>query len=71
MKQAQNPLHQALEIFVEFSDEHSAQVVLNNLKDVYQATQDNSLLTEVARCLNATVEEVTQLFDALNNNSSD
>ncbi|MEO1684154.1 MAG: tetratricopeptide repeat protein, partial [Cyanobacteria bacterium J06631_12] len=69
--QAQKHLQQALEIFVEFNDEHSAGVAVSNLIRIYGETQDNSLLTDVAQCLNATVEEVTQIFNQLNSEASD
>ena len=61
--QAQQHLIQALKIFVEFDDQHSAGMTLRNLSRIYQTTQDASLLTEVAQCLNSTAEEVTQLFE--------
>ncbi|PZO22885.1 MAG: hypothetical protein DCF25_01920 [Leptolyngbya foveolarum] len=60
---AKAPLLKALEIFAEFSDEHSANIVLNNLKAVYQATQDDALISAVAALYeNATPEEVQSLF---------
>ena len=55
-------LLKALEIFAEFSDEYSANIVLNNLKAVYQATQDDALLPEVTALTNATPEEVKSFF---------
>ena len=68
--QAQKHLQQALEIFVEFNDEHSAGMTVRNLARVYKETQDNSLIADVAQCLNSTVEEVTQLFNQLNSDDS-
>ena len=57
-------LLKALEIFAEFSDEHNASIVFNNLKAVYQATQDDALLSAVAALINASPEEVHSRFIA-------
>jgi len=57
---------QALVTYVEYNDPHNAGIVLRSFSRLYQATQDASLLTEVAQCLNSTVEEVTQLFEQFN-----
>ncbi len=53
----------ALETFVKFEDKHSGGIVLRGLYRLHQVTQDNTLLPEVAQCLNSTVEEVAQLFE--------
>ncbi len=68
--QAQKHLQQALEIFVEFNDEYSVGMTVKNLARVYKETQDNSLLTDVAQCLNSTVEEVTQQSNQLNSDDA-
>ncbi|MBD2463714.1 tetratricopeptide repeat protein [Oscillatoria sp. FACHB-1407] len=65
-EQAQQHLQQALVIFVEFGDEYSVGMTLQNLARLYQTTQDEGILTAVAQCLNATVDEVSQLFETLN-----
>ena len=67
--QAQQQLIQALTIFVEFNDQHSASIAISSLARFYKATQDDTLLTEVAQCLNSTVEEVAQLFKTLGEQS--
>ena len=64
--QAQKHLQQALIIFVDFNDQHSAGMTVQNLARLYQTTQDDSLLTTVAQCLNITLDEVQQLFAAAN-----
>ena len=61
--QAQQHLIQALKIFIEFNDTHSTEIALGELSRIYKVTQDASLLTEIAQCLNTTVEEATQLFE--------
>ena len=66
--QAQQHLQQALEIFAEFNDQHSVEITLKILGRIYQATQDESILTNIAQCLNATVEDVQQRFANLNRN---
>ncbi|MEM8506077.1 MAG: tetratricopeptide repeat protein, partial [Cyanobacteria bacterium P01_D01_bin.1] len=69
--QAQQHLQQALEIFATSNDEHSVEIALQSLARLHKTTQDDNLLTDIAKLLNATVEEVTQLFDKLNNGSAD
>ncbi|MEM9089565.1 MAG: tetratricopeptide repeat protein, partial [Cyanobacteria bacterium P01_F01_bin.53] len=61
-EEAKEPLLKALEIYTEFSDEHNARIVLNNLKDIYQATQEASLLSAAATACNSSVEEIQTLF---------
>ena len=65
-EQARSHYQQALVTYVEYNDPHNAGIVLRSFSRLYQATQDASLLTEVAQCLNSTVEEVTQLFEQFN-----
>ncbi|WP_204152911.1 tetratricopeptide repeat protein [Leptolyngbya sp. CCY15150] len=55
---------QDLQISVEFNDQHRIAFVLRNLARLYQTTQDDSLLTTVAQCLNITPDEVQQRFTA-------
>lgn len=69
-QQAKAHYQQALETFVEFNDNYNAVIALNSFNRLHQTTQDDSPLTEVAQCLNATVEEVTQLFESLNGDRS-
>ena len=65
-EQARGHYQQALRTFVEFNDNHNAVIVLNSFNRLYQTTQNNDVLTDVAECLNSTVEEVSQLFENLN-----
>ena len=58
-----------MSIFLEFNDEHSAEIVIDGLAGIYEKTQDHNLVVGTAQRLNLTVEEVTQGFDALNNSS--
>jgi hypothetical protein len=46
------------------------EISLRNLARFYQITEEDGLLTDVAECLNSTVEEVTQRFDEINNSSA-
>ncbi len=62
-EQARSHFQQALTTFVEYNDTHSGGIVLRSFSRLHKATQDDALLTEVAQCLNTTIEEVTQLFD--------
>ncbi|NET33075.1 MAG: tetratricopeptide repeat protein [Cyanothece sp. SIO1E1] len=64
-EQAQQHLQQALAIFIEFNDKHSVGIALQGLARIYQVTQSDGILTDVAQLLNQTVEEVKQLFDSL------
>lgn len=63
--QAQQSLQKALEIFIEFNDQHSTAMAVRSLARLHQATQDDTLIADVAQCLNTTVEEVSQLFERL------
>ena len=51
-------LLQALEIFVQFQDQHSMRIALRNLSRIYQSTQDQNLLEVMAKVLNVNVEEI-------------
>jgi tetratricopeptide (TPR) repeat protein len=53
-----------LQISAEFNDQHRIAFVLKNLSRIYQATQDDEILTDIAQCLNTTVEAVRQWFEA-------
>jgi tetratricopeptide (TPR) repeat protein len=53
-----------LRITVEFNDEHGLGISLRNLARVYQATQDDALLTAVAQILNTTPNDLKQMFEA-------
>ena len=65
-EQARDYYRQALETFVEFSDNHDALIVLSSFNRLYQTTENNDLLNDVAECMNSTGEEISQLFDNLN-----
>ena len=69
-EQARYHFQKSLSIFVEFKDDYSAEFALRGFARLYQTTEDDSLLTEVAQSLNATVEEVTQLFNQLNSDNA-
>jgi len=61
--QAKSYYLQALEIFVEFEDRQRGGLTIRNLASLYQKTQDNSLLTEVAAIFNSTETGVRELFE--------
>ncbi|MEL7011109.1 MAG: hypothetical protein AAFY50_21010 [Cyanobacteria bacterium J06648_1] len=54
---------QALEIFVEFEDRQRLDLTIGNLANLYQQTQDESLITEIATMFEMTEAEVRELFD--------
>ena len=62
-EQAKGYYLQALGIFAEFEDQQSLGLTIRNLASLYQKTQDNSLLTEVATMLEMTEAEVKDLFN--------
>ncbi len=62
-EQAKSYYLQALGIFVEFEDQDYSDLTISNLASLYQKTQDNSLLKEVAAMLNITEAEVRELFE--------
>ena len=62
-EQAKSYYLQALGIFVEFGDQQSLGLALSKLASLYQKTQDNTLLTEVAAMFNITEAEVRELFE--------
>jgi tetratricopeptide (TPR) repeat protein len=64
--QAKSHYLQALGIFVEFENQHYLGVTISNLASLYEKTQDNSLLTEIAAILNMTEAEVKELFERIN-----
>ncbi len=51
LERAKTKLLQALQIYVEFNDEYYVTFTLNILARIYKATQDESLLAEVASIL--------------------
>ncbi|MGB7314331.1 MAG: hypothetical protein WA939_15475, partial [Nodosilinea sp.] len=57
---------QDLQICVEFNDQNRAAFTLKNLQRVYQATQNEALLTEAAQILNTTPDELRQIFESSN-----
>ncbi len=65
IEEAKTNLLQALQIYVEFNDEYGATFPLNNLDRIYKATQDKSILTEVASILGITVEQVRERLNQL------
>jgi tetratricopeptide (TPR) repeat protein len=60
---AKTHLLQALQIFAEFEDEHNLFIAFRSLARLYQATQDESLLTSVATMFGRGVEEIRSLFE--------
>ena len=63
LEEAKTHLLQAVQIYKEFNDEHYLDVTLDNLTRIYKASQDESILTEVASILGTTVEEVREKFE--------
>ncbi len=63
LAEAKTNLLQALQIYFEFNDEHYLDATLDNLARIYKASQDESLLAEVASILDTTVEEVREGFE--------
>jgi tetratricopeptide (TPR) repeat protein len=57
---------QALQFFTEFEVQGYSNLVINKLASLYQKTQDNNLLTEIAAILKITEVEVKELFDKIN-----
>ena len=57
-------LLQALEIFAQFQDQHSVEIVVSILSRIYQATQDQSLLEAMAKVLGVTVEDILQALES-------
>ncbi|MEO1208763.1 MAG: tetratricopeptide repeat protein [Cyanobacteria bacterium J06638_20] len=64
-EQARSHYQQALTIFAEFGDEHNGRIVLGSFARLYQATQDEGIVVDVAQCLNETPEAVKRLFENL------
>ncbi len=64
LEQAKAHHLQDLQISAEFNDQHRITFVMQNLARLYQATQDDRLLTTVAQCLGTTPAEVQQYFAA-------
>lgn len=63
-EQAQAYYQQSLEIYVEYGEEHNRAIVMRSFARLYQTTQDDTLLTTIAQCLNTTPAEVQQLLAA-------
>ncbi|MGB3495373.1 MAG: tetratricopeptide repeat protein [Elainellaceae cyanobacterium] len=59
---------EALKIFVEFADQTNVSKAIFVSFLLYKSTQDESILTNIAQCLNITIEDVHQLFANLNLN---
>ena len=55
---------QDLQICVEFSDTERASFTLSNLQGIYQATQNEAILTEAAQILNTAPDELRQMFES-------
>ncbi|XGV85894.1 MAG: tetratricopeptide repeat protein [Limnothrix sp. BL-A-16] len=53
---------QALQIFAQFEDTHHAQVVLRNIANLYQQTQDPNILTAAAEILGCTPDDLATAF---------
>ena len=63
IKEAKTHLLQALQIYREFNDKYYLDFCLDKLTHIYKASQDESILTEVASILGKTVEEVRERFE--------
>lgn len=59
-----------LQITAEFNDQHGLDISLCNLARFYQTTQDSDLIHTVAQLFNATVEEVQDFFQQVNNDDN-
>ncbi len=68
-EEARSHYQQALKTFVEFNDNHNDSIALKSFNRLHQTTKDDSLLADVAKCINSTVEEVVELFDKVNSNN--
>ncbi|MGB3765073.1 MAG: tetratricopeptide repeat protein, partial [Phormidesmis sp.] len=64
-EQARSHFLKALEIYIEFNEQHNRAIVLRSLARLHQATQDDTLLTDIAQHLNLTVEEAAQQIETL------
>ena len=60
--QAKSYYLQALKIFVEFEDQQPISLIIGKLAGLYQKTEDDSLLTEVAAMFKMTEAEIKDLF---------
>jgi tetratricopeptide (TPR) repeat protein len=58
LTEASQNLLQALAIFAQFKDQHSVAITLRNLAQLYQSTQDSSILETIAQLFGTNVEEV-------------
>ena len=63
--QAKSYYLQALGIFAEFEDQQSLNLIITKLASLYQKTEDNNLITEVAALFKLTEGEIRELFDRL------
>ena len=68
-EQARSHYLTALEIFVEFNDNHNKEIVLRSLHRLFQTIQDDSLLTDITQRLSSDIEEVTQQFNRIREQS--
>jgi tetratricopeptide (TPR) repeat protein len=59
-------LLQALQIFVDFKDEHSMGIAIQNLGRLYQSSQSPEVITTIANICGASKAEVQQIFDSMN-----
>ncbi|MGL6343922.1 MAG: tetratricopeptide repeat protein, partial [Waterburya sp.] len=66
LEQAKSYYLKDLELTAESNDEHGLNITLSNLARFYQKTQDNSLITEVAKMFDVTEAEVKELFEKFN-----
>ena len=64
IESAKTHLLQALQIYVEFNDEYYMSFVLSILDRIYKATQDETILAEVASILGMTMEEVRERLES-------
>ncbi len=64
-EEAIHNLLKALEVFVEFKDNHSVSMTLNNIKRIYQSNPSDQLLNTIAQAIDCSEAEVLQLFEQL------
>ncbi len=64
-EQAQTDLLQALEIFLSYKEQHNASIALRTLANLWKDSGDDGVAEETSRLMNATPEQVRQLFESI------
>ena len=62
-KQAEEHYQKALQLLIEFQDQHGQGIALRSLARLWQATADPNVLTEVARILGMAQEDAKRLLE--------